>query len=162
MRDSIDEFLSQVSYYVDEVRIRVGLDRDDPVVDTRRRAIVVIILCVAMAILGGWWYATHSLVLPATEQATESSNADAAASTALELEEPQDSSTSTAATSPADTDTTESPIDATCDPNYSPCIPNVSGDLNCADVGKTVKVIGVDRYELDNDYDSYGCDSYSN
>lgn len=45
-----------------------------------------------------------------------------------------------------------------CDPNYSPCIPNVSYDLNCADIGMTVRVIGSDRHRLDRDKDGYGCE----
>jgi endonuclease YncB( thermonuclease family) len=47
-----------------------------------------------------------------------------------------------------------------CNPNYSPCIPNSPSDLNCADVGKAVKVIGSDVYNLDADGDGYGCESY--
>lgn len=45
-----------------------------------------------------------------------------------------------------------------CDPNYSPCIPNVSYDLDCADIGFTVRVIGSDRHRLDRDKDGYGCE----
>ena len=47
-----------------------------------------------------------------------------------------------------------------CDPNYSPCIPNVSYDLNCPDIGHRVTVIGTDRHRLDADNDGTGCDSY--
>ncbi len=47
-----------------------------------------------------------------------------------------------------------------CDPNYTPCISNVSGDLDCPDIGHQVTVIGVDRYRLDRDGDGIGCDSY--
>jgi resuscitation-promoting factor RpfB len=47
-----------------------------------------------------------------------------------------------------------------CDPNYSPCIPYVSYDLNCPDVGMRVSVIGTDRHRLDADKDGTGCDSY--
>lgn len=47
-----------------------------------------------------------------------------------------------------------------CDPNYTPCIPNVSYDLDCADVGKQVRVIGTDTHRLDREGDGYGCESY--
>lgn len=48
--------------------------------------------------------------------------------------------------------------DKNCDPNYSPCIPNVSHDLDCSDIGFTVKVTGVDRHKLDRDKDGLGCE----
>lgn len=49
---------------------------------------------------------------------------------------------------------------SSCDPNYSPCIPDVSYDLDCNDIAIKVKIVGVDRYKLDRDGDGYGCDSY--
>lgn len=34
-----------------------------------------------------------------------------------------------------------------CDPNYEgACVPVVSDDLNCADIGQSVRVVGVDRH----------------
>lgn len=45
-----------------------------------------------------------------------------------------------------------------CNPNYSPCIPNSPYDLDCADIGFTVRVIGYDVYRLDRDKDGYGCE----
>ena len=47
-----------------------------------------------------------------------------------------------------------------CHPNYDPCIPNFPGDaLNCADVGRQVRVIGgSDPYRLDGDNDGLGCE----
>lgn len=63
----------------------------------------------------------------------------------------------TAPSTPApQTNTTNS----NCDPNYSPCIPNVSYDLDCGDVRKKVQVIGTDRHRFDRDGDGYGCESY--
>ena len=50
--------------------------------------------------------------------------------------------------------------DGECNPNYSPCIPDDSHDLDCADVGTRVEVVGVDEYRLDRDGDGYGCESY--
>jgi len=47
-----------------------------------------------------------------------------------------------------------------CDPNYTPCVPNVSYDLDCKDVGFQVQVIGYDRHRLDRDGDGRGCESY--
>lgn len=47
-----------------------------------------------------------------------------------------------------------------CDPNYSPCIPNVSYDLDCPDIGRRVSVIGYDKHRLDRDGDGVGCESY--
>lgn len=46
-----------------------------------------------------------------------------------------------------------------CDPNYSPCVPYVSYDLNCPDIGyMTVRVIGYDRHGFDRDRDGFGCE----
>lgn len=47
-----------------------------------------------------------------------------------------------------------------CDPNYTPCIPNVSYDLDCDDVRQQVRVIGTDTHRLDKEGDGYGCESY--
>ena len=47
-----------------------------------------------------------------------------------------------------------------CDPNYTPCIPNVSYDLDCPDIGHRVTVTGTDHHRLDADHDGTGCDSY--
>lgn len=48
-----------------------------------------------------------------------------------------------------------------CNPNYSGyCVPNVSYDLDCADVRHRVTVVGVDVYRLDGDHDGIGCESY--
>lgn len=46
-----------------------------------------------------------------------------------------------------------------CDPNYSPCIPNVSYDLDCGDISGSVRVIGTDRHRFDRDGDGYGCEA---
>ena len=47
-----------------------------------------------------------------------------------------------------------------CDPNYTPCVENVSYDLDCADIGFQVRVIGFDRHRFDRDNDGFGCESY--
>ncbi len=48
-----------------------------------------------------------------------------------------------------------------CDPNYNPCVPNVSYDLDCGDIGFSVTVIGDDVHGFDgNDNDGLGCESY--
>jgi hypothetical protein len=47
-----------------------------------------------------------------------------------------------------------------CNPNYSPCVPNSYYDLDCPDVGFTVRVVGTDVYRFDADGDGYGCESY--
>lgn len=52
------------------------------------------------------------------------------------------------------------PPPSNCNPNYSGCVPNVSYDLNCPDIGHQVRVIGTDVYHLDADHDGTGCDSY--
>ena len=49
---------------------------------------------------------------------------------------------------------------ASCNPNYTPCVPNSASDLNCPDVGHPVKVVGSDPYNLDGDGDGSGCESY--
>ncbi|HEX8182179.1 MAG TPA: hypothetical protein VF575_01100 [Candidatus Saccharimonadales bacterium] len=50
--------------------------------------------------------------------------------------------------------------DSDCDPNYTPCVPNVSYDLDCGDIGMSVSVIGSDTHRFDRDNDGYGCESY--
>jgi hypothetical protein len=53
------------------------------------------------------------------------------------------------------------PPPGNCHPSYTPCVQNVAGDLDCADVGHSVTVIGPDKYGLDtNDPDNIGCESY--
>ncbi len=47
-----------------------------------------------------------------------------------------------------------------CAPGYSPCVPNVSYDLNCPDIGFSVTVTGSDPHGFDRDGDGYGCESY--
>lgn len=47
-----------------------------------------------------------------------------------------------------------------CDPNYTGCVPLVDYDLDCADVGRAVEVLGVDIHRFDADGDGYGCESY--
>lgn len=49
---------------------------------------------------------------------------------------------------------------ASCDSNYSPCVPNVSYDLDCGDIGFSVRVLGSDPHGFDRDRDGYGCESY--
>lgn len=49
---------------------------------------------------------------------------------------------------------------SSCNPNYNPCVPNVSYDLDCPDIGQRVTVTGYDQYRLDADHDGIGCESY--
>lgn len=55
---------------------------------------------------------------------------------------------------------TPRPVANNCDSNYSPCVPNVSYDLDCGDVGFSVRVLGSDPHGFDRDRDGYGCESY--
>jgi len=53
------------------------------------------------------------------------------------------------------------PASPACDPNYSGyCVPVVSYDLDCPDIGHRVYVIGVDIHGFDGDGDGVGCESY--
>lgn len=47
-----------------------------------------------------------------------------------------------------------------CDPNYTPCVPLVSYDLDCPDIGFSVRVVGSDPHRFDRDRDGYGCEAY--
>jgi micrococcal nuclease len=47
-----------------------------------------------------------------------------------------------------------------CNPNYRPCVPNSSRDLDCKDIRHPVTVIGKDVYHLDADGNGRGCESY--
>lgn len=50
---------------------------------------------------------------------------------------------------------------ASCDPNYSGgCVPVVSYDLDCGNIGFAVTVVGNDRHRFDGDRDGMGCESY--
>jgi hypothetical protein len=46
-----------------------------------------------------------------------------------------------------------------CHPSYTPCVPAGQGDLDCADIGHPVQVIGPDDYGLDGNDDGVGCES---
>ena len=46
-----------------------------------------------------------------------------------------------------------------CDPNYNPCVPNVSYDLDCSDISFSVTVTGRDHHRFDGDGDGAGCES---
>jgi micrococcal nuclease len=52
------------------------------------------------------------------------------------------------------------PASSNCDPNYTPCVPVSSSDLDCADIGVMVKIIGTDVHKFDRNKDGYGCESY--
>jgi micrococcal nuclease len=48
-----------------------------------------------------------------------------------------------------------------CDPNYSPCVPISASDLDCADIGFSVTIVGGDPHGFDgSDNDGYGCESF--
>ena len=49
---------------------------------------------------------------------------------------------------------------SSCNPNYTPCVPNSRADLDCPQIGHKVKVVGSDVYNLDGNGDGYGCESY--
>jgi endonuclease YncB( thermonuclease family) len=54
----------------------------------------------------------------------------------------------------------EPPSGGDCDPNYTPCVPLVSYDLDCPDIGFSVTVIGSDPHGFDREGDGLGCESY--
>lgn len=48
-----------------------------------------------------------------------------------------------------------------CDPGYEgACVPPFPPDLDCADIGTSVRVLGSDPHGLDGDGDGFGCESY--
>ena len=49
-------------------------------------------------------------------------------------------------------------LSARCNPNYTPCIPNSRIDLDCADIGRPVRVVGRDVYGVDRDGNGRGCE----
>ena len=57
------------------------------------------------------------------------------------------------------------PPEEGCHPDYSPCLPHLEGDaLNCGDLTAaqkpvTVRLVGIDPYQLDRDGDGQGCTS---
>ncbi|MFN8445061.1 MAG: excalibur calcium-binding domain-containing protein [Caldilineaceae bacterium] len=62
---------------------------------------------------------------------------------------------------PADQVVAQPPAQADCDPNYAgACIPNVSYDLDCPEVGvKDFQVVGYDHHRFDRDKDGIACES---
>lgn len=53
------------------------------------------------------------------------------------------------------------PVAISCDANYAGgCVPAVADDLDCADIGFAVEVIGEDPHGFDADGDGSGCESY--
>ena len=46
-----------------------------------------------------------------------------------------------------------------CNPNYTPCVPNISEELSCSDIGFAVRVTGSDPFRLDPDGDGMGCET---
>ena len=52
----------------------------------------------------------------------------------------------------------QAPPASSCDPNYSGCVPIVTYDLDCGDIGFTVRVLGYDKHGFDRDRDGYGCE----
>jgi len=77
--------------------------------------------------------------------------------TNTEVRRPIDGVSETEPTAPPETN----PIsESNCDSNYSPCVPLSKTDLNCADIGFSVRVIGSDPHGFDREGDGYGCESY--
>lgn len=68
--------------------------------------------------------------------------------------EPTPAPTSAPAPRPTPTST------GNCNPNYTPCVPNSSYDIDCPDIGMQVSVTGVDVYNFDADGDGIGCEAY--
>lgn len=46
-----------------------------------------------------------------------------------------------------------------CESGYDPCVPNHPPDVDCDDVGRTVRVTGSDPHGLDADNDGFGCEA---
>jgi hypothetical protein len=62
---------------------------------------------------------------------------------------------------PAKNPTPTAPASGSCDPNYTGyCVPIVGYDLDCADIGHRVTVVGIDIHHFDADGDGLGCESY--
>jgi endonuclease YncB( thermonuclease family) len=61
---------------------------------------------------------------------------------------------------PVPTEIPQEPTHTGCDPNYTCCVPTVGYDLDCADIGFSVQVIGVDIHGFDREGDGIGCESY--
>lgn len=69
--------------------------------------------------------------------------------------------TAAATTAPAPAPAPAAPGEAGCDPNYrGPCVPPYPPDVDCADIGRPVTVVGSDPHNLDADGNGRGCESY--
>jgi hypothetical protein len=55
---------------------------------------------------------------------------------------------------------TDPPVASGCDPNYTPCVPISSVNLDCGDIPFSVQIIGSDPHGFDgNVNDGWGCES---
>ena len=61
---------------------------------------------------------------------------------------------------PATSLETKPKLESNCDSNYSPCVPISTTDLDCDDIGFSVRVLGSDPHRFDGEGDGYGCESY--
>lgn len=154
MKYLFDEIRLRLEYLVESCKLRYGLDRDDPLVDTNRRQVVAVIGLVVVLVASGavWLRSTVVPMAPETVSPAPSRATDHSAS-----------STQPASLSSPDVGATRQSSRAGstgCSPHYSPCVPDSASDLNCADIGFSVQVIDTDVYGLDADADGTGCDSY--
>lgn len=151
------------------------MDRDDPLTNYRRRwtllggGVVIVVLIVAGLVLTGQ---RANYTQPPPSDASLQSHAPISSAPSPEETSPSGSPeptppsiapaspSSPAPAIPPAAPSSPSVSSSSCSPDYSPCVPNVSYDLDCPDIGFKVQVIGVDHYRLDRDGDGIGCDSY--
>ena len=168
MRNLLDELGLRTEYIVESVRLRAALDRDDPLVDHRRRAwwiggIIGLLLGGA-----GLLYIVHQVdSSPAPAQPAAQAVEQPRDAAPIASDTPVEASPSSPRHAPSSSgaqetvlSSTAAPSSRSCNSNYSPCVPNVAYDLDCPDIGFRVQVTGSDVYRLDRDGDGVGCEAY--
>lgn len=96
----------------------------------------------------------------AAEQEAREAAARAAEQAAAEQAAAEQAAAEQAAAEAAAQAAAASSGDSGCDPNYSgACVPLVSYDLDCADIGGPVTVVGADPHGFDREGDGLGCES---
>ncbi len=174
MRRVFDELQLRIDYMIESIKLRYYMDRDDPLTNYRRRwtllggGVAVALIIVGLVLTGQHANYTQSPTPDASLQSHAPISSAPSPEEASSSVSPAPTATSIAPASPSSpapaippaAPSSPSVSSSSCSPDYSPCVPNVSYDLDCPDIGFKVQVIGVDHYRLDRDGDGIGCDSY--
>jgi len=99
-------------------------------------------------------FLTHQSNITSTDINTEQ--------TSTETQKPVDDTPRDAVPNPEDITSLEAKpaLEPHCDSNYSPCVPMSTADLDCINIGFSVRVLESDPHGFDRDGNGHGCESY--